>query len=166
MEVCGVDPGLGITGYAVLTLDGEAVVIRDAGVCRSDTKAGLPERLAQLESDFAGIVEQWRPCVMGVEQLYSHYAHPRTAILMGYARGVILATAARFGVQVKDFSATQVKRYLTGNGRASKAQMQQAVKRALGLDALPEPCDVADALAVALCCAHSMRNVLPGTVGK
>lgn len=158
MEVCGVDPGLRITGYAILTLDGERTTIRDAGICRTDADAGLPRRLTQLQSDFTGILEQWRPCVIGVEQLYGHYRHPRTAILMGHARGVILATAASFGIEVRDLGATQVKRYLTGNGRASKAQMQRAVKAALGLSAVPEPHDVADALAVALCCAHAVRN--------
>ena len=158
MDVCGVDPGLATTGYAVLAVDAERVVIRDAGVCRTDDDAALPDRLSQLENDFAELLGQWHPIAMGVEHLYAHYRHPRTAILMGHARGVLLSTAARFGVPVHDFSATQVKRYLTGNGRASKAQMQRAVKAALGLPQLPEPSDVADALAVGLCCIEALRS--------
>lgn len=75
MEVCGVDPGLAITGYAILALNGESTVICDAGVCRTDADAPLTERLIQLESDFVGVLEQWNPCVMGVEQLYAHYKH-------------------------------------------------------------------------------------------
>jgi len=153
MDVCGVDPGLGATGYAVLSMSGGRATVRDAGVCRSDAAADLPERLTQIETDFAGVLEQWRPAVVGVEQLYAHYRHPRTAILMGHVRGVLLATAARLGVEVRSFAATQIKRTLTGNGRASKGQVQRAIKATLGLTSLPEPFDVADALAVAYCCA-------------
>jgi crossover junction endodeoxyribonuclease RuvC len=158
MEVCGVDPGLATTGYAVLGIEGERVVIRDAGVCRTDDKDRLPGRLHQLERDFTDLLDQWRPAAIGMEQLYAHYRHPRTAILMAHARGVLLSTAARFGVRVHDFNATQVKRYLTGNGRASKVQMQRAIKAALGLAQLPEPSDVADALAVGLCCVEALRS--------
>ncbi len=158
MEVCGVDPGLDTCGYAILTITSETTTIRDAGICRTDVRASLPDRLAQLDHDFTEVFEQWRPAAVGVEQLYAHYKHPRTAILMGHARGVILAAAARLGLAVHSFSATHVKRHLTGNGRASKAQMQRAVMSVLGLAEPPEPHDVADALAVALCCARECRR--------
>lgn len=164
MEVCGVDPGLGVTGYAVVAIDGARVIVRDAGVCRTDEKMRLGERLAQLEADFSEIIEQWRPAVVGVEQLFSHYKHPRTAVLMGHARGVILLAAARRGVRVVDLSATQVKRYMTGNGRASKAQMQRAVTARLRLRQAPEPTDVSDALAIALCCGAEVARVRPKAV--
>ncbi|NOT02338.1 MAG: crossover junction endodeoxyribonuclease RuvC [Phycisphaerales bacterium] len=164
MEVCGVDPGLGVTGYAVLAIDGAHVIIRDAGVCRTDEKMRLGDRLAQLEFDFSEIIEQWRPAVVGVEQLFSHYKHPRTAVLMGHARGIILLAAARRGVRVVDLSATQVKRYMTGNGRASKAQMQRAVTARLRLRQAPEPTDVSDALAIALCCGADVARVRPEAV--
>ena len=88
---------------------------------------------------------------MALEQLYSHYDHPRTSILMGHARGVICLAAAEAGIPVIHYSATQIKRILTGNGRAPKAQMQRAIEKELKLDKPPEPPDVADALAVALC---------------
>lgn len=164
MEVCGIDPGLGTSGYGIICLDGSAPTIRDAGICRTDSDASLPQRLAQIETDFTAICDQWRPDVMGVEQLYSHYAHPRTAILMGHARGVILMVAAQFDIPVRSFAATEVKRHLTGNGRASKTQMQRAIMSAFSLATLPEPNDVADALAVALCCAHAMRNEETGVM--
>ena len=88
---------------------------------------------------------------MAIEELYSHYARPRTAILMGHARGVICLAAAKAGVPIKHYSATQIKRILTGSGRASKSQVQRAIQRELALPSLPSPPDVADALAVALC---------------
>ncbi len=157
--VCGIDPGLGITGYAVLRSDGQRHEVIDAGACRGDEELSLAMRLASLERDISSIVEEHRPMAIAVEQLYSHYKHPRTAILMGHARGVILMAAARQGVKVHDYAATKVKRFMTGNGHASKEQVQQAVKVTLGLDTAPEPFDVADALAIAVCCASDIcRN--------
>lgn len=151
--LCGVDPGLGVTGYAVMRAEGGRIELIDAGALRTDESLELPDRLCQLEVDFSAVLREHRPEVVAVEDLYSHYKHPRTSILMGHARGVILCTAAKLDVKVTPYPATRVKKYLTGNGHASKAQMQRAVARALGLAAPPEPPDVADALALALCCA-------------
>lgn len=154
MDVCGVDPGLNVTGYAVLRTNGGRVSILDAGVCRTSANRSLAERLAQLEADLLDLIKHHTPSLMAVEKLYAHYRHPRTAVMMGHARGVILSVAGCQSVEVRGYSATQVKRFLTGNGRATKQQMQRAVMRELGLRSIPEPADVADALAVALCCAH------------
>jgi crossover junction endodeoxyribonuclease RuvC len=91
---------------------------------------------------------------MALEELYSHYKRPRTAILMGHARGVICLAATQAGIPVVSYSATQIKKILTGAGRAPKGQMQRAVQFELGLAQLPDPPDVADALATALCHYH------------
>jgi crossover junction endodeoxyribonuclease RuvC len=88
---------------------------------------------------------------MAVEQLYAHYEHPRTAILMAHARGAFLLAGAQRSIPVLSYAATKVKKLVTGSGRASKEQMQHAVARELNLAGPPEPHDVADALAVALC---------------
>jgi len=156
--VCGIDPALSTSGYAVLRGRGEGFVVVDAGVCRSDERRPLAERLVAVEHDFTLIFAEHRPGVIAVEDLYSHYKHPRTAILMGHVRGVILAAAARAGIAVRSYGATRVKCYLTGNGRATKAQMQRAVQTTLGLAELPTPADVADALAVAMCCAADVAH--------
>lgn len=150
--VVGIDPGLGTTGYAVLRVDGGRPIVVDAGLCRSDAAADLAVRLAGLERDISAVLDEHHPAVVAVEQLYSHYNHPRTAILMGHARGVILLAAGRSDIPVRSYSATRIKRYLTGNGRASKSQVQRAIQITLGLPSIPEPPDVADALAIALCC--------------
>jgi crossover junction endodeoxyribonuclease RuvC len=100
------------------------------------------------------VVEQFRPDVVAVEQLYAHYEHPRTAILMAHARGVIFLAAAQHGLPVVSYNATRIKKTITGTGRASKEQVQHTIQRELGLDRLPEPPDVADALAAALCYYH------------
>jgi len=158
--ICGIDPGLGATGYAVVRR--EAVV--DAGVCRFSAEAPLEERLVAVDADIDAILAEHAPAVVAVEQLYSHYNHPRTAILMGHARGVILLAAGKRGIPVRSYSATQVKRHLTGNGRATKSQVQRAVTMALGLSEPPEPADVADALAIALCCASDLSCRRPAKV--
>ena len=95
------------------------------------------------------------PEICAVEQLYSNYAHPRTAILMGHARGVILLVARRNGVEIQEFAANRIKQSLTGHGHAGKPQMQRAIQHQWNLAAPPEPPDVADALAVALCCGQA-----------
>lgn len=169
MILCGIDPGLEVSGYAVVRVniaengnpavglsDPRSFHIVDAGVCRTDPQADMPDRLAQIDADFTELFEQYAVDRVAIEQLYSHYKHPRTSVLMGHARGVIICCAARRGITVRDLAATQVKRYLTGNGRATKQQMQRAVANVFGLAQLPQPNDVADALAMAYCSAGQL----------
>lgn len=162
--VCGIDPGLGITGYAVVQSGRSGPALLDAGACFFDRNLPLPRRLVEIERDLASILARNQPRVVAVEELYSHYKHPKTAILMGHARGVILLVAARLGIEVRDYGATRVKRYLTGNGHATKAQIQRVVQITLGLRELPEPPDVADAVAIALCCMADLEQAKPTEV--
>jgi len=120
-------------------------------------------RLKNLYDGIVEVIEQFHPGVMVVEQLYAHYDHPRTAILMGHARGVIFLAAAQRNLPVDSYNATRIKKSITGNGRASKDQVQRTIQRELGLLQLPEPPDVADALAVALCHYYQMK--LPNPIG-
>ena len=151
------------TGYAVVRFScGEPTVV-DAGVCRFDPRRPLAERLAQIDADLSAVFDEHHPDHVAVESLYAHYKHPRTAILMGHARGVILAAAGRRGIEVGSYAATRVKKFVTGHGQASKQQMQRAIQQVLGLADLPEPNDVADALAIALCCGSELsRQKLAG----
>ncbi len=158
MRILGIDPGLNTTGYAVLESSSSGPRIVEAGVIRSTegrTKADMAKRLRTLYDGLVEIVEQLTPSVMVVEQLYAHYKHPRTAILMGHARGVIYLAGAMRDLPVVSYSATRIKKTITGAGRASKDQMQRTMLREFGLPKLPEPADVADALAVALCHYHA-----------
>jgi crossover junction endodeoxyribonuclease RuvC len=160
MIILGIDPGLQVCGYAVLDVDGGSEKVLEAGVFRTDGSASLEQRLNQIAVDIQAILDKFAPSVVAVEELYSHYSHPKTAILMGHARGVILQRAAEAGASVKSFAATRIKKSLTGHGRASKEQMQRSIQSILGLATVPEPNDVADAIAAALCCAN--ENSLPG----
>jgi crossover junction endodeoxyribonuclease RuvC len=147
----GIDPGLQRTGYAVVRPRGCEAELIEAGVVRLGAGLPLEARLAELERGLDELISATQPGCLVCEELYAHYRHPRTAILMAHARGVVLALAARRGLEVCGVAATQVKKLLTGSGRAGKAQMQRAITAALRLDRPPEPHDVSDAIAIALC---------------
>jgi crossover junction endodeoxyribonuclease RuvC len=155
MKILGIDPGLQVCGYAVV--DGDSLI--EAGAIRTNTKSPIEVKLNQIAEDIDSLLKKFKPEAVAVEELYSHYAHPKTAILMGHARGVILQSCAAAGVEVKSFSATRIKKSLTGNGRASKEQVQRTIQTVLHLPRLPEPPDVADAVAAALCCANSKQLI-------
>ena len=154
MRILGIDPGLRLTGYGVIDYHPFKPSLIDGGVIRLTPKSTLAARLVELEREMISVIEEHKPEIVAVEQLYSHYAHPRTAILMGHARGVILLAAKRKGITIEQFAANRIKRSLTGHGHASKEQMQRAIQSIWNLPAPPDPPDVADALAVALCCGR------------
>lgn len=151
LRIVGIDPGLNITGYAVIESAGREVKLVEAGVVRGKSKGSLAARLQEIYDGVRDVIAELKPTVMALEQLYSHYERPTTAILMGHARGVICLAAQQAGLQVNSYASTKVKKLLTGNGRAPKAQVQQAVIQPFRLARPPEPPDVADALAIALC---------------
>ena len=159
MRILGVDPGLNTTGYGVIDVAGRQVRLVEAGVVRGRAKGSVAGRVLEIHDGVADVISTLKPEALALEKLYSHYDRPTTAILMGHARGVIVLAAAQAGVAVHDYASTQVKKTLTGNGRAPKAQMQLAVQRELRLATLPEPADVADALAIALCHAWSTAAI-------
>ena len=151
MRILGVDPGLVNTGYAVIEQTGGRLQAVEGGVITTKSADPLAERLHTIFGDIREVISRLRPDAMAIEDLHSRAAFVKTAILMGHARGVICLAAAEAGVAVVPYSATQIKKVLTGNGRAPKSQMQLAIQRELALAAIPDPPDVADALAVALC---------------
>ncbi len=166
-RVIGIDPGLNTTGYAVVEpiigQGGRTVpLVVEAGVIRAGRSAGRALPLAgRLDRLFRGIdelLEAFPPGALALEQVHSHARYPRTSIMMAHARGVIVLAAARRNVPVVGYAASRIKKTLTGSGRAPKEQMQHAIRSELGLDRLPEPHDVADACAVALCHFQVLRN--------
>lgn len=154
--VLGVDPGLRLTGYGLLEVrpyPSEPTIV-EAGVLRLPTGTSIEARITQLHHELTEVITEHKPAVMAVEKLYAHYRHPRTAILMAHARGVILLAARQQGVQVVPLAATEVKKSITGHGHADKSQVQSAVQSVFRLAQPPSPPDVADALAIALCCVR------------
>jgi crossover junction endodeoxyribonuclease RuvC len=158
MRIIGIDPGLQITGYGVIDYQAARPRLIDGGIIRLQPRTSIADRLVELETELDSLLRDHEPDVCAIEQLYSHYAHPRTAILMGHARGVILLVARRNGARVEEFSANRIKQSLTGHGHAGKTQVQRAIQVQWNLRKAPEPADVADALAVALCCGREMGN--------
>ncbi|OQX92151.1 MAG: crossover junction endodeoxyribonuclease RuvC [candidate division Zixibacteria bacterium 4484_95] len=154
----GIDPGLDTTGYGVLECSGDHVKLKEAGVIKTRRRLPLEERLAEIFSSLNEVFDEYKPRLVVIEDLYSHYRHPKTAIIMGHARGAVFLSAAHSKIPVKSYGATMVKKSLTGNGRASKHQVQYMVRDKLGLNNIPESPDVADALAVALCHINHLNN--------
>jgi crossover junction endodeoxyribonuclease RuvC len=153
----GIDPGLRRTGYALLERSADGPVLREAGVIRSKPGISLAARVLEIGTGLREVIQEFKPEAMAIEQVFSLGKNPKSALLMAHARGAILMVAAESELPITHFTPTQVKRLLTGSGKASKEQMQHAVTRELGLDRLLEPNDVADASAVALCLYHRLR---------
>jgi crossover junction endodeoxyribonuclease RuvC len=158
LRILGLDPGLVRTGFGAVELLPHGSELIEGGTIRPPTDAPLEERLRVLHDSLAAVLERIRPHAVVVEEVYSKYEHPRTAILMGHARGVLLLAAAEHGVPVESYQASRVKMALTGAGRASKEQVQAMVTGLLHLPEPPSPVDVSDALALALCHANVTRH--------
>ncbi|MCB9770751.1 MAG: crossover junction endodeoxyribonuclease RuvC [Candidatus Omnitrophica bacterium] len=174
MRILGVDPGLSFTGYGVVEGVSRNPVLVEAGVLKSPASQPLARRLKDLHEGLVEVIEKTQPEMMAIEALFSNYRHPTSAIQMGHARGVLLLAASQRGLPVYDYPPARVKKALTGGGRATKAQMQSMIQSIFSLEKPPEPPDVADAIAVALCHCdairegraqpNSKRKSLPGSI--
>src|SRR5579859_4569938 len=159
-RVLGIDPGLNITGYGVIEYRGREAALIEAGVIRLPASNGnnLAARLEKLFESVREVIAEFEPDRVCLEEVYSHAGYPRTAILMGHARGVICLAARLSRVSVVSLPAKRIKQAVTGNGNASKLQVQRAVQHHFALDGVPHPPDVADALAAALCYVQSLGS--------
>ncbi len=157
-HVVGVDPGLNRTGYAVMSLAGGELVLHEAGVIRSTAKLSLAERVSEIGSGLGDVLAEFCPLVLAIEQVFSLTRNPKSALLLAHARGAILMTAIAGRADVVHYTPTQIKKLLTGSGRADKDQIGRVVQSELGLDAPPKPHDVADACAVAICHLHTRQG--------
>jgi len=157
----GIDPGTARLGYGVIRASNDPILL-DFGVIETSSTVDMPLRLSGLFDAVSTLIEQHRPDVLAVEQLF-FARNVTTAIAVGQARGVVLLAAARAGVGVVDYSPSEVKHAVAGYGKADKAQMQEMVRIILGMDYLPSPDDAADALAIALC--HTQRAAFSAHTG-
>ncbi|UCB57097.1 MAG: crossover junction endodeoxyribonuclease RuvC [Candidatus Omnitrophota bacterium] len=159
MRILGVDPGLGITGYGVIEAEKGQFRLLEGGIVKTSSRDILTKRLSCLYKGIGDIVREYRPADLVLEKLYSHYKHQMTAIAMAHARGVIALNAGEeAGLRLVNYPATRVKKALTGNGAASKMQVQRTVQGVLRLKNLPQPPDVGDALALAIAHAYIMQK--------
>jgi crossover junction endodeoxyribonuclease RuvC len=157
----GLDPGLVATGFAVLEALPGAVTVVDSGVITTSSTQPLEARLNAIYRAVHQLIEMQKPAFLVVEDLYSEYKFPRTAILMGHARGVVYLAARQLGVGVTALAPSEVKRAMTGNGSAGKAQVQRGVQTLLGLQDVPRPSHVADALGLAVTGLARVTGITP-----
>jgi crossover junction endodeoxyribonuclease RuvC len=169
-RVLGVDPGLNRTGYCVLARTRSGPHVLEAGVLRSTQGLPLAERVLEIARSLREVFDQYSPEVVAIEQVFSTGKFPKSALLMAHARGAILCTAAERGARVVHYTPRQIKRLLTGSGKASKEQVARAICNELRLARLLAPFDVSDAAAAALCHYHSVRlpaaALAAGSLGK
>lgn len=164
-RILGVDPGLRVTGYGLIEIVGPTHRLIEGGVIRIPEDASLPDRLAGLHRDMGQVIDDLEPSLVAVESVFTHPDRAGTGVRMAHARGVILLAAAQRRLPVREHAPAQVKKALTGDGSADKARMQAAVASVCGLDRPPEPSDVADALAIALCAANRLHDPLGDPIG-
>lgn len=158
MIILGIDPGTATTGFGVIEKNNKGQwSTLEFGVITTDKKLDDAERLHVLASDLQDIIKKYKPIAAGVEKLYFE-TNVKTAITVAQARGAILLTLAQHSVPIYEFTPLQVKSTLTGYGSADKKQIQFMIKHTFGLQTTPKPDDAADALAIALCCANSIRR--------
>lgn len=164
MRILGVDPGLRATGYGVIEVSFKTSknkpILLGAGVIRTQPKNSLFKRVASIYRQIKEILEEYRPKVVVLEELYSHNLHPSTAILIGHARGVISLAAEEKKIPIVGYTSSRIKKALLGQGAASKGQLQRMVQNLLKLSQPPKPQDTSDALALALAHASIKRGIL------
>lgn len=148
MRILGIDPGLGTTGYGII--EDRNFKLIEAGVIRTQSNTPIQARLKKIFDGLSEIIEEHKPDILVLEKIYSHYKHPTTAILMGHARAVACLVSGIRKVKLINYPSTRIKKVVTGNGHASKQQVQRMVQNTLKLKSPPEPADISDALAMAI----------------
>lgn len=158
MLILGIDPGTAITGFGLIAKEGNHLKRITFGAIRTGPEQAMPLRLKKIHQELRLIIEEYQPDVIAVEQLFFN-KNVRTALAVGQARGVVLLTGAEAGLEIIEYTPLQIKMAVVGYGRAEKAQVQEMVRMLLCLREVPKPDDAADALAVAICHAHSCNQL-------
>ena len=154
MIICGIDPGYALMGFGIIEYKGNKFTTLDYGVIKTGTINTFPERLKIVYDELTGLLDKYNPDFVAIEELFFS-KNVKTAINVGHARGIQMLAAMNQGAQVYEYTPLQIKQGVVGYGRAEKKQVQEMVKMILGLKQVPKPDDAADALAVAICHAHS-----------
>ena len=165
MRILGIDPGYAIVGYGIVDYTGNTFKPIEFGTITTESTMDFPKRLTHIYDSLEKIINIHKPEYLSIEELFFN-TNVKTAIAVGHARGVVLLAAEKMNIPIFEYTPLQIKQSVTGYGRADKNQVQQMVKMFLGLQKVPKPDDTADALAVAICHAHSYRpkRVIGGTI--
>jgi len=155
MIILGIDPGTAIIGYGVINSNRKLELI-DYGCIKTSADLSTADRLVILNKELEKLLKKYKPDAVAVEDIF-FFKNLKTAIKVSQARGVILLTIAHLKIPIYEFTPLQIKQAVACYGRAEKVQVQRMVKTLLNLKDIPKPDDAADALAVAICCGHSLR---------
>lgn len=150
MRILGIDPGLDTTGYGVIEDKRNTCTLIEAGIIKTSSSQPIDKRLTKIYQGVNSLIGKFRPTTLVLEKLYSHYKHPITSILMGHSRGVVCLASGEKDIKLVSYPSKRIKKVVTGNGNASKEQVQRMVEHVLGLKEMDLPLDVTDALAIAL----------------
>ena len=150
MIVIGIDPGLATVGFGAIKTEKERVTPISYGCIRTLPDKQTPQRLLEIYDEITSLFEKYKPEVIAVEKLFFS-KNVTNALSVSEARGVIFLAAQQQNIPIFEYTPNQVKQAITGSGRADKKQVQEMIKRLLGLDEIPEPDDAADGLSIALC---------------
>ena len=156
MIIIGIDPGYAIVGVGVIEYVGNKFRTLEYNAITTPAGMNTVERLKKIYTEMTMYIDKYKPDAIAIEELFFN-SNQKTAINVAQARGVLLVAAANKNIPISEYTPLQVKQSVTGYGRAEKKQIQQMVKMLLGLNAIPKPDDAADALAIAICHAHSNK---------
>lgn len=159
MRIFGIDPGSERTGYGCIESSGGRHRLITCGTLSAPARSTFPERLLAIHTGLTALLDRHRPECVAVENIF-FAKNVRSALKLGHARGIALLAASQASVPVVEYSPAEIKRSVVGYGRAEKQQVQAMMKLLLGLDAVPSPHDVADALAVAICHVHTSTSLV------
>ena len=158
MVIIGIDPGYAIVGFGIIRYERNRFTVLDFGAITTPADMPFPDRLASVYEDLCYLFDKYKPDAMAIEKLFFN-TNKKTAVDVAQARGVILLAAKTNGADCFEYTPLQVKQSVVGYGRAEKKQVQEMTKQLLGLSAVPKPDDTADALAMAICHAHSSGSL-------
>lgn len=167
MRILGLDPGIRCTGYGLIAIHGRRPTLVDYGTITPSSDASTGERLSELYNDLSQLMEMTKPDKVAIESTF-YGLNAKSAMILGQAYGIAILCAAHQRLPVVEYAPRKVKLALTGNGRASKEQVQFMVRQILKMDHVPQPLDASDALAIALCLYHNIPEpndpILKGSV--
>ena len=163
MKILGIDPGTVIIGYGIVESDQDVLSSVVYGVIKCRERLSLPDRLCHIYEELVKIIEQYKPEVAAIETPFVG-DNIKSAFVIGKAQAVAILAASQRNIPIFEYSPASVKSHVAGYGASSKEQVQEMVKMLLNLDGVPEPCDAADALAVAIC--HSRESTLREIVSR
>ena len=156
MRILGIDPGTSLIGFGVIDADGKSFRMIDCGPLKTASNILNRDRVGEVYDFFSKLIKKHRPDVIALEKLF-FFKNAKTVMAVSEIRGVLLLIAAHHGIEVREFTPLQIKQAISGYGRADKDQVQRMVMLILGLSTAPKPDDVTDALALAICCANTVR---------